>query len=240
MTRESTQNLPQHLVIVMDGNGRWAQARHLPRVAGHMAGVAPLRRTVAYCAQHGIQALTVFAFSSENWRRPPQEVTSLQKLFLRSLRKELKALQTNDVRLRFIGDFSPFSPALQQEIAAATALTAANTGLTLVLAFNYGGRWDIFQAAQKFAQHAITANCDVMELAQDVFIRYLSSSDLPEPDLLIRTSGEYRLSNFLLWQLAYAELYFCDVLWPDFSDTDLEKALTAFAQRHRRFGRVFV
>lgn len=239
MTEHSVKcNVPAHIAIVMDGNGRWAKSRGLPRVAGHAVGVGALRRTVAYCMQNNIKALTVFAFSSENWRRPQEEVTSLQKLFLRSLKKEVKELHQRGVRMDFIGDFTRFSEVMQQEIAKAKELTKNNQVLTFVLAFNYGGRWDILQAAKKFAQDALAQKIDVDAVGEEQFSRYLSLADLPEPDLFIRTSGEYRISNFLLWQIAYAELYFCDVLWPDFSEKELDEAVRAFAARDRRFGKV--
>lgn len=230
--------LPVHIAIVMDGNGRWAKARGLPRVSGHIAGVSALRRTVTYCAQKNIKALTVFAFSSENWRRPQEEVGALQKLFLRSLKKEIKELHKVGVRMEFIGDFTRFSEAMQQEVMKARELTKANTGLTFVLAFNYGGRWDILQAAKKMAQAACEGKINFNTLSEEQFTSYLSLADLPEPDLFIRTSGECRISNFLLWQIAYAELYFCDVLWPDFSEKELEEAIRVFTARERRFGKV--
>ena len=230
--------IPAHIAVVMDGNGRWAKSRGLPRVAGHVAGVSALRRTVSYCAQNGIKALTVFAFSSENWRRPQEEVTTLQKLFLRSLKKEVKELHQRGVRMDFMGDFTRFSEAMQQEVAKARELTKNNLGLTFVLAFNYGGRWDILQAAKKFAKDALEKKVNIDTLEEEQFSKYLSLANLPEPDLFIRTSGECRISNFLLWQIAYAELYFCDVLWPDFSEKDLDEAIRVFATRDRRFGKV--
>ncbi|MES2204296.1 MAG: polyprenyl diphosphate synthase [Pseudomonadota bacterium] len=239
MTEHSEKRIvPAHIVVVMDGNGRWAKARGLPRVAGHVAGVSALRRAVTYCATNDIKALTVFAFSSENWRRPEAEVTSLQKLFLRSLKKEVKELHQRGVRMEFIGDFTRFSDAMQQEVAKARELTKNNAALTFVLAFNYGGRWDILQAAKKLAQDALEKKIDIETLQEEQFSRYLSLADLPEPDLFIRTSGECRISNFLLWQIAYAELYFCDVLWPDFSKKELDEAVRVFAARDRRFGKV--
>lgn len=230
--------VPAHLAIVMDGNGRWAKARGLPRVAGHAAGVLSLRRTVAYCLQHNIKTLTVFAFSSENWRRPQEEVGSLMKLFLRSLKKEIKELHQRQVRMRFIGDLSRFSTAMQETASNAMTLTQDNSALTFVLALNYGGRWDILQAAKQFAHQVATEKLDVNELEEAQFSQYLSMADLPEPDLFIRTSGECRISNFLLWQIAYAELYFCEVLWPDFSEKELDEAIRVFGQRDRRFGKV--
>lgn len=241
MTQHS-ENLikPAHIAIVMDGNGRWAKSRGLPRVAGHVAGVSALRSTVAYCAKNDIKALTVFAFSSENWRRPQEEVTTLQKLFLRSLKKEVKELHQRGVRMDFIGDFTRFSQAMQDEVVKARELTKNNQALTFVLAFNYGGRWDILQAAKKFAVEVLEKKIDLNTVEEQHFAHYLSLSDLPEPDLFIRTSGECRISNFLLWQIAYAELYFCDVLWPDFSEKDLDEAIRVFATRDRRFGNVGV
>lgn len=239
MTEHAEKRLvPEHIAIVMDGNGRWAKSRGLPRVAGHVAGVTALRQSVAYCLKHNIKALTVFAFSSENWRRPPEEVSTLQKLFLRSLKKESKELHQRGVRMDFIGDFTRFGMAMQQEVARATELTQHNQALTFVLAFNYGGRWDIVQAAKKFAKEAAEKQLDIDALEEKQFSRYLSLADLPEPDLFIRTSGECRISNFLLWQIAYAELYFCDVLWPDFSEKELDEAIRVFSQRDRRFGKV--
>lgn len=239
MTEHSEKyTVPAHIAIVMDGNGRWAKSRKLPRVAGHIAGVDSLRRTVKYCATHSIKALTVFAFSSENWRRPQEEVSALQKLFLRSLKKEIKELHKVGVRMEFIGDFSRFSQAMQEEVIKARELTKNNSGLTFVLAFNYGGRWDILQAAKKLAEDAIEQKIDLHAIEETDFSHYLSLAHLPEPDLFIRTSGECRISNFLLWQIAYAELYFCDVLWPDFAEKELDEALRVFATRDRRFGKV--
>ncbi len=238
MDKQAEKSIPQHVVIVMDGNGRWAKSRGLPRVAGHVAGVSALRRTVASCLERGVQALTVFAFSSENWRRPSEEVGALQKLFLRSLKKEVKELHRLGVRMQFIGDFSRFSLPMQEEIERAAKLTEVNQKLTFVLAFNYGGRWDILQAAKKLAHDAMEGKITVDAVEEGQFSNYLALSNLPEPDLFIRTSGEYRISNFLLWQLAYAELYFCDVLWPDFSEETFGAAIDTFSKRDRRFGRV--
>lgn len=239
MTEHAEKHItPKHIAIVMDGNGRWAKARGLPRFAGHIAGVKSLRRSVAYCAQNNIEVLTVFAFSSENWRRPQEEVSSLQKLFLRSLKKEIKELHQRDIRMEFIGDFTRFSEAMQQEITKAKELTKNNKTLTFVLAFNYGGRWDILQAVKKVAHDAIEKRIDLDALEEAQFSQYLSLANLPEPDLFIRSSGECRISNFLLWQIAYAELYFCNVLWPDFAEKDLDEAVQAFRRRDRRFGEV--
>jgi len=238
LNKQLNRNLPQHIAVVMDGNGRWAAARGLPRVSGHVAGVHALRRTVASCLKHRISVLTVFAFSSENWRRPLAEVTALQKLFLRSLKKEIAELHQLGVRMQFIGDFSRFTVGMQHEMKKAETLTSNNQALTFVLAFNYGGRWDILQASKKMAEDVVQQKVVLDDVDEEKFSRYLALADLPQPDLFIRTSGECRISNFLLWQIAYAELYFCDVLWPDFSEQDLESALDAFANRDRRFGSV--
>lgn len=239
MTEPTEKHIvPAHIAIVMDGNGRWAQSRGLPRMAGHAAGVLAIRRTVSYCLQNNIRTLTVFAFSSENWHRPQKEVGSLMKLFLRSLKKEVKELHKRQVCMRFIGDLSRFSEAMQQEVCNATMLTQDNSALTFVLAFNYGGRWDIFQAVKQLAKEAVEQKLDVDTLEEARFTKYLSIADLPEPDLFIRTSGECRISNFLLWQIAYAELYFCHVFWPDFSEKELDEAIRVFASRNRRFGKV--
>ena len=239
MTEPTEKHIvPAHIAIVMDGNGRWAQSRGLPRMAGHAAGVLAIRRTVSYCLQNNIRTLTVFAFSSENWHRPQKEVGSLMKLFLRSLKKEVKELHKRQVCMRFIGDLGRFSEAMQQEVCNATMLTQDNSALTFVLAFNYGGRWDIFQAVKQLAKEAVEQKLDVDTLEEARFTKYLSIADLPEPDLFIRTSGECRISNFLLWQIAYAELYFCHVFWPDFSEKELDEAIRVFASRNRRFGKV--
>lgn len=232
------RSVPAHIAIVMDGNGRWAKSRGLPRVAGHKAGVSALKRAVTYCLQNNIQALTVFGFSSENWQRPEEEVSSLMSLFLKALKKEIKELHQQQVRMRFIGDMSRFNASMQQEAQAAMALTQHNSKLNFVIALNYGGRWDIVQAAKQFTLQAIEQKLDVDTLDEARFSEYLALADLPAPDLFIRTSGECRISNFLLWQIAYAELYFCNVLWPDFSEKDLDEAIAVFSKRDRRFGKV--
>jgi len=216
----------------MDGNGRWARARHLPRTAGHK----PTRGVIQGCARRGIEALTLFAFSSENWRRPREEVSTLMDLFLVALRREISALHENGVRLRFIGDRSAFSARLREQIEQAEALTAENTGLKLQIAANYGGQWDILQAARALAQRVAEGALSVDDIDEACFEQALSTHDLPQPDLFIRTGGEQRISNFLLWQIAYAELWFTPVLWPDFDDTHLQAALEDFAGRQRRFG----
>ena len=228
--------LPRHVAIIMDGNGRWARRRHLPRTAGHQAGVTAVRKTVEHCAKCGIGVLTLFAFSSENWRRPAEEVSVLMRLFEMTLSRETSRLHENGIRLRVIGDRSAFSANLQARIAEAEALTADNDRMTLLIAANYGGRWDITQAARRLARQVAEGRLDPDEIDESKLAAYLSFADLPEPDLFIRTGGELRISNFLLWQLAYTELYFTDVLWPDFDEAELDKALAEYARRERRFG----
>ncbi|MBE9568705.1 MAG: di-trans,poly-cis-decaprenylcistransferase [Proteobacteria bacterium] len=238
------QTLPRHVAVVMDGNGRWANKRHLPRAAGHKAGVNATRKIVENCAKNRIAALTIFAFSSENWNRPKSEVSSLMSLFVSTLTGEVKKLHKKNVRVRFIGERLRFSEKLQKSIAECEALTEDNTGLKLNIAANYGGRWDIVNACrslissmQDSATDTDAASLDVQSIDEQLFGSFLSLSDTPEPDLLIRTGGEQRISNFLIWQLAYAELYFVDTLWPDFSDQDFSDALDWFAGRQRRFGK---
>jgi len=228
--------LPRHVAIIMDGNGRWAKQRHLPRTAGHHAGVNAVRKTVEYCARSGIAALTLFAFSSENWRRPHEEVSVLMGLFLSTLEKETQKLHQNNVRLRIVGDRSAFSPELQARMAAAERMTAANSGLNLAIAANYGGRWDITQAARQLAQRVAAGTLAAEDLTEQKLEELLCLADQPEPDLFIRTGGEQRISNFLLWQLAYTELYFTPVLWPDFDEQVLAEAFADYAGRERRFG----
>jgi undecaprenyl diphosphate synthase len=218
----------------MDGNGRWAKQRGLPRVAGHRRGVEAVRNAVRACAERGVDYLTLFAFSSENWRRPPEEVSLLMQLFVRALEQEVEKLHEGGVRFRVIGDIQRFEPKLVRLIEDARARTAGNRRLTLTVAANYGGRWDIIQAVRQMIQER-------PELArgfgEEDFTPYLSMADAPEPDLFIRTGGEQRISNFLLWQLAYTELYFTEVLWPDFDAAVLDRAITSYQQRERRFGR---
>jgi undecaprenyl diphosphate synthase len=233
---DSTSALPRHIAIVMDGNGRWAQQRALPRTAGHRQGAKAVRRVVQACSERGIEALTLFAFSSENWRRPQWEVDVLMKLFAATLRSEIDRLDKANVRLRFIGDQRAFSTALQNYIVKAEQRTVGNTGLALVIAANYGGRWDVVQAAQRAAADVAAGRLQPADLTLESFQRYLCLADLPEPDLFIRTGGEQRISNFLLWQLAYTELYFTERLWPDYDAADLAEACAAFASRQRRFG----
>jgi undecaprenyl diphosphate synthase len=231
-------HLPRHIAITMDGNGRWAAARGLPRPAGHKAGLDPVRMCIEQCSQRGVEALTLFAFSSENWRRPVEEVGSLMRLFLEALDREVDELHRQAVRMRFIGERRSLAVRLQARIAAAEARTAANAGLKLQVAMSYGGRWDIVQAAQSIARECASGRIRPEELTEDGFAARLSLAGLPEPDLFIRTGGEQRVSNFLLWDLAYAELYFTPKLWPEFALSDLEEALAYFAARERRFGRL--
>jgi undecaprenyl diphosphate synthase len=220
----------------MDGNGRWAEARGLPRHAGHKEGVRPVRLCIEECARRKIEALTLFAFSSENWQRPAVEVGSLMQLFLEAIDREVDELHRNGVRLRFIGDRQALSVKLQSRMAASEELMAANTGLRLQVAVSYGGRWDILQAARKLAAEVASGAIRVDAIDEARFAKELSLGDVPDPDLFIRTGGDHRISNFLLWNLAYTEIHVCDVLWPDFDKADFEAALTAFGGRERRFG----
>jgi len=236
MTRPVTQSIPQHVAIIMDGNGRWAKKRFLPRVAGHRAGLEAARQVVKNCAKRNIKVLSLFAFSSENWRRPAQEVGYLMELFLRSLEGEVQMLHENKVQLRFIGDRSRFNEALCKKIIEVEKMTSNNTGMVLIIAADYGGQWDICQAAQKLAKEVELGHLSSSAITSEMIHKRLSFADLPDPDLFIRTSGELRISNFMLWQLAYSELYFTQTLWPDFDERELDKALTQYADRERRFG----
>jgi undecaprenyl diphosphate synthase len=229
--------LPAHVAVIMDGNGRWARQRHLPRIAGHRAGVEAVRTIVRACQRKGIAALTLFAFSSENWRRPEREVTLLFDLLMTAIRREVESLREANVRLRFIGDRSAFSDTLVSAMAQAEERTAACTGLNLSVAVNYGGRWDMTQAARELARLVEQGLMTADQVNETTFSSLLALHDVPEPDLFIRTGGEQRISNFLLWQLAYTELYFTDILWPDFDEQAFEDALVSFAGRQRRFGR---
>ena len=221
----------------MDGNGRWARNRHLPRVAGHKRGVEAVRATVKAAIERGVEFLTLFAFSSENWRRPADEVSILMELFLRALEQEVAKLHDNDIRFRVVGDRTRFAPRIRELMADAESLTAANGRLTLTIAANYGGRWDVMQAARAYyAAHPAALEPGAV-LDPDALTPHLSMSYAPEPDLFIRTGGEQRVSNFLLWQLAYTELYFTDMLWPDFDGKALDAAIRSYAERERRFGR---
>lgn len=227
-------SVPGHVAVIMDGNGRWARKRFLPRVAGHVKGVELVREMVRACLERGIRYLTLFAFSSENWRRPQEEVTLLMQLFVKALEQEVSKLHANGVRLRVIGDLARFEPRLQQLVRDAEAKTAGNTRLNLTIAANYGGRWDILQAVNRLRVERPEAEVSWEERDLEP---YLSMSFAPEPDLFIRTGGEKRISNFLLWQLAYTELYFTDVLWPDFNTAEFDQAIASYQQRERRFGR---
>lgn len=228
--------LPKHIAIIMDGNGRWAKRRFMPRIAGHRAGVEAARNVVKNCARRGIQVLTLFAFSSENWRRPQEEINHLMELFLTGLEREAVELHKNNIQLRFIGDRHRFNAALLAKINEVEQYTSNNTGMKLLIAADYGGQWDITQAAQKIAREVKAGTLQVEEITADTISARLSFADLPNPDLFIRTSGEMRISNFLLWQLAYSELYFTEIHWPDFDEAELEKALQHYSRRERRFG----
>lgn len=228
--------MPRHVAVIMDGNGRWARKRSLPRHSGHRAGVKSVRAIVENSAKHGVEYLTLFAFSSENWRRPDEEVGMLMSLFLEALRREVAELHKNNVRLRFIGERKRLDEKLLGKIADAEALTANNTGLRLQVAVAYGGRWDIVAAARNVAARAASGEISPEAIDEATFAAGLQLGDAPDPDLLIRTGGEQRISNFLLWNLAYAELWFTDVLWPDFGAAEFEAALAHYSQRQRRYG----
>jgi undecaprenyl diphosphate synthase len=231
-----TVSIPQHIAIIMDGNGRWAEARGLARHAGHREGVRPVRLCIEECARRGVGALTLFAFSSENWQRPSIEVNSLMQLFLEAMDREIDDLHKNKVRLRFIGDRHALSVKLQARMAAGEELTSANPGLKVQVAVSYGGRWDIVQAAKRLAAQVASGALTVDAIDEDRFGRELQLADLPDPDLFIRTGGDHRISNFLLWNLAYTELHVSETLWPDFGVAELETALATFASRERRYG----
>ncbi|MBH5329618.1 isoprenyl transferase [Eikenella sp. S3360] len=224
-------NIPRHVCVIMDGNGRWAKKRLLPRVMGHKRGVTALENLAARCIELGVEYLTVFAFSTENWRRPEDEVSFLMKLFLQALEVKVAKMHENNMRLKIIGNRSRFPAAIVAGIEAAEALTAANTGLTLTVAADYGGRWDILQAANQLIAEG------KREITEEDLSQRLSLAEAPEPDLFIRTGGETRISNFMLWQMAYAEFYFTDALWPDFDAAEFDRAIASFRVRERRFGR---
>jgi undecaprenyl diphosphate synthase len=228
--------VPRHIAIIMDGNGRWATQRRLPRVAGHTRGVEAVRAVVEACARSGVEYLTLFAFSSENWRRPIDEVSFLMRLFVSALEREVGKLHANGIRLRVVGDLSQFDARIQDLIRRAETKTARNTRLTLTIAANYGGRWDILQAARKVAEESAREGQAVV-IDEQRFAEHLAMAYAPEPDLFIRTGGETRISNFLLWQLAYTEFYFTDTFWPDFDAQSLHEAIQSYAHRERRFGR---
>jgi undecaprenyl diphosphate synthase len=228
--------VPRHIAIIMDGNGRWAVAQGLARVSGHKQGIGAVRMVIEECAKHGVEALTLFAFSSENWKRPQDEVSSLMGLFMDALDREIAELHKNKVRVRFIGERRSLSVRLQSRIAGAEQITGANTGLKLQVAVSYGGRWDIVQAVQQLARRSAEGSMRPEDITEEHVSSALELAGVPDPDLLIRTGGEMRISNFLLWNLAYTELYFTDKLWPEFDKAALEAALEFFASRERRFG----
>lgn len=231
-----TQQVPAHVAIIMDGNGRWAKTRHLPRLKGHHAGAEALRRTVKACAKRGVQVLTVYAFSTENWRRPEEEVSGLMTLMAVMLEKYLDELSEGGIRIRLLGDLSQLPEALRQKIDQAQTRTAGHTRMTLAIALNYGARAEIVRAARHMADQVAAGTLAPADITEETFASALYTHDLPDPDLVIRTSGEMRLSNFLLWQLAYSEIIFMDTLWPDFDETTLEQALDLYSQRARRYG----
>jgi undecaprenyl diphosphate synthase len=229
--------LPRHIAIVMDGNGRWAKNKGRPRIAGHRRGVESVRNIVDFCGQRGIEYLTLFAFSSENWRRPRSEVDFLMELLVSTLENEVQKLHANGVQLKIIGDLDSFGARIQKLVAHAQSLTFDNKKLTLTVAINYGGRWDVAEAARALAAKIASGDLLVADITEQLVAEAMSTAGIPDPDLFIRTGGETRISNFLLWQLAYTELYFTDVLWPDFDEIQLDLALSSFAGRQRRFGR---
>jgi undecaprenyl diphosphate synthase len=233
----SADRIPRHIAVIMDGNGRWARSRMLPRYVGHREGVKTVRRVVEACIERNIAALTLFAFSSENWRRPSDEVSLILNLFVTTLKKEVTVLHGNGVRLRFIGDRAAFSGKLRKLIDESEAITRDNTRMELVIAANYGGQWDITEASKAVARRVAAGELQPDDITPQVMAKEISLADLPPPDLFIRTGGERRISNFLLWQLAYTELYFTDVLWPAFGVADLDEAMLWYANRQRRFGR---
>jgi undecaprenyl diphosphate synthase len=236
MTQALDTALPQHVAIIMDGNGRWANERQLPRIAGHRAGVENVRVIVQRCAELGVKVLTLFAFSSENWRRPPAEVRLLMELFSVALEQEVEKLNQNGVCLQVIGDRTQFPRKLQRRIEQAERVTRENEALRLIIAANYGGRWDITQAVRRVAADVVADKLTASEITEDAISKYLCLSGVPEPDLFIRSGGEQRISNYMLWQLAYTELYFTECLWPDFDVAEFDRALQSYSLRQRRFG----
>jgi undecaprenyl diphosphate synthase len=234
---ETRSTVPRHVAVIMDGNGRWARRRALPRQAGHQAGIKPVRATVEHCAQRGVEVLTLFAFSSENWKRPREEVRGLMSLFVDALEREVAELDANGIRLRFIGDIDALNIRLREAVRAGELRTRNNTRMTLVVAVAYGGRWDIAQAAKRLAREAAAGRLDPEQIDEATFSRTLQTAELPSVDLLIRTGGEKRISNFLLWDIAYSEVCFSDLLWPDFTSAELERAFEFYTKRQRRFGR---
>jgi len=237
MTDLNTDNgNPKHIAIIMDGNGRWAENKMMPRILGHRAGVKAVRTVVEYCVRAEIEVLSLFAFSSENWRRPKKEVNMLMELFMGTLQSQVDKLDKNNIKLHIIGDKSAFSDKLQKQITQAETQTKSNTGLNLVIAANYGGRWDIAEACKAIAQKVVDGKLNVEDISEQSIGQFITTSMLPEPDLFIRSGGEERISNFLLWQLAYTEFFFTDVLWPDFDSALLNSAIASFKNRQRRFG----
>jgi len=233
---EESQAGPQHIAIIMDGNGRWAKLQNQPRFMGHRAGVKAVEAIVKHCIELDVKVLSLFAFSSENWRRPSKEVSLLMELFSLALKQQVKRLHKNNIRLQIIGDLSKFSPSLQKQIQQSQQLTEKNTGLTINIAANYGGRWDVVQSVRKIAEKVNKGELDVADISESMITDSLATAALPEPDLFIRTGGEQRVSNFLLWQMAYTEFFFTDTLWPDFDAASLDQAVASFTQRERRFG----
>jgi undecaprenyl diphosphate synthase len=232
----SPSGVPRHIAVIMDGNGRWAAARALPRTAGHGMGVRSVKQIVENCAQRGVAVLTLFAFSSENWQRPREEVSMLMNRFLEALDEEIDGLHRNGIRVRFIGNLDQLSTALRERMEGAMRLTGANAGMTLVIAVAYGGRWDIACSARELARRCVAGEMSSDAIDEAAVGAGMALAGLPDPDLLIRTGGEQRISNFLLWNLAYTELYFCDTLWPDFGARELDAAIEHFSRRQRRFG----
>ncbi len=237
MNTSDLSAVPAHVCIIMDGNGRWARKKLMPRSFGHRKGVDATRRAVEFFARSGVSHLTLFAFSSENWNRPADEVGSLMELFMESLRRYTRELDEKQIRIRFIGDKSSFADSLQRQIAKTEAETAANSRMTLNIAANYGGQWDIVNACRNLARRVEAGEINADDIDAEDFSRQLSLADSPDPDLFIRTGGEQRISNFLIWQLAYTEFYFCDTLWPDFDDVHMQAALEEYSRRQRRYGR---
>ncbi len=233
---DANDNIPTHVAVIMDGNGRWARRRALPRHAGHRSGVRSVRETVKIAAKKGVKFLTLFAFSSENWSRPREEVTKLMNLFVEALQREIDELHRNNVRLEFVGAREQLNPGLVEKIVAAEEQTSGNEGLRLIVAVAYGGRWDIVNAVRRLAGQAAAGEIMANQISEQQISQELQLRGLPDPDLLIRTGGEQRISNFLLWHLAYAELWFCDTLWPDFGEKDFDDALQFYARRQRRYG----
>jgi len=235
---DSTYIIPRHIAVIMDGNGRWAKKRGAARIFGHRSATKSVREVTEGCAEIGVEYLTLYAFSTENWARPKEEVDALMELLVSSLRNELETLMKNNVRLNAIGDIDGLPVNCAKELKETIQLTSDNTGLMLTLALNYSGHWDILQAVKKYTEAVQEGKEDPQMLDEEVFARYLVTKDMPDPELMIRTSGELRISNFLLWQLAYTELYFTNVLWPDFRKRHLKAALDSFQKRERRFGKI--